>query len=1177
MDHAIAQLKKVRLYSRTILLTRPWIVVACGFVVALMIGGVLDYALRMPAWFRVAVIALAAAAAARWLFRQLREAAGYQPSLGTLALRAERLHPELRGWFASGVEFVLGARRATPDGPTTASRMQEHSINTAGVKVQQIDLATLLRTNTLRPVLLALGVVVVVAAGVVNAAPDISRLAVMRWFAPWGDAQWPRKVQLASGMRATGWPVDTPILFRASVLRGYYPGIRVWLHYQVTDPSGGARPWRSLLMSEQSDPSQPSGDKSTEFERLVLIDQATTAATQGPRRSVRYYFSAYDDQTQEQTLALLTRPDVALVRVHVIPPPYANALIDPFEVQDDAPLNTTTSIEALSGSELQVTVMFNKPIGVPARGIGRFAPGFNAESGVALEPILDGGETAKATGLRGTIRLIDSIETPINLVDEHGVQSTADRHLRIDALPDRQPSVVLTKPESDLQVLPTAVVALQAVAQDDIGLEWLRIESSTHSDDTPGGTPLPRHPGVAERLSASGELDLRDLALAVGETFTLQAAAQDVFEWGGQRHPIERSSARTVTVIDPATLIMKLQSRMAAMRRQVQQTRQRQAHLIDGESPNTPAAQRSIGDRVKAMSGTVSDVAQQMAMNRLDAPAIQTLVNDADALLRAAEQQSDAARKELSAGRTQTDAPDEAEQEAQQKTLTHQQEVHDALAQLENLLDQGREVLAQEAQLNKLLEAQRALIDRTRAMVPEMLGRPFQELTDVQKNALRAAADTQMTLSEQAAKLAQRMRVTARALADQSTSLSERASAQALLEAATIAQRQALAQDMSGASESVAENKLAAATSQQRSAMKTMREMHDALTSVEKHRQAILRRRVEQLVEQVAQLLRQQEHQIDRLERTQGNIDALQVGQESLRRNTMVVAESAKEAEQTRPVSEQLDEAASDQRQAVGGLRADDKDTALTSENDAKAHLEHALRLVRGIEQEMLDRQREDDEHELRQQYEQLARNQDAIRKDALSILRQGPPTRRLRPQILRVAADQEKLTTGLKELRERVGGTVVFLHLHDRIESESAAVARSIRTAGLSEDGTDQQGRIAALLRRIADALEPPQADDNFTGGSGAGGGGSGGGGPQEPIPPLGELVLLREMQGDILTRTRAVHERAAGDGQPEERDRLLGELTADQRLVADLAEQLQEKMDLQDVDKSDDNDKQR
>ncbi|MGB0767466.1 MAG: hypothetical protein ACPGYV_07125, partial [Phycisphaeraceae bacterium] len=103
--------------------------------------GLLDYALRMPGTMRLMIVLLAVGFGGYWLLTRLNRALRFWPSLAELALRAERLYPQLAGSLASAVEFSMQPKGDAVPGTTatmTQTAIDQMNEKTAGVDVKRM-------------------------------------------------------------------------------------------------------------------------------------------------------------------------------------------------------------------------------------------------------------------------------------------------------------------------------------------------------------------------------------------------------------------------------------------------------------------------------------------------------------------------------------------------------------------------------------------------------------------------------------------------------------------------------------------------------------------------------------------------------------------------------------------------------------------------------------------------------------------------------------------------------------------------------------------------------------------------------------------------------------------------------------------------------------------------------
>jgi len=106
MEAIARQLIYLRRAGRWLLVGQRLCQLGIAAAAALGLLATIDYLLRLPDWMRLALGVAVAAALLVWVLARLARALQFRPRLSDLALRAERLFPQLAGSFASAVEFV---------------------------------------------------------------------------------------------------------------------------------------------------------------------------------------------------------------------------------------------------------------------------------------------------------------------------------------------------------------------------------------------------------------------------------------------------------------------------------------------------------------------------------------------------------------------------------------------------------------------------------------------------------------------------------------------------------------------------------------------------------------------------------------------------------------------------------------------------------------------------------------------------------------------------------------------------------------------------------------------------------------------------------------------------------------------------------------------------------------
>lgn len=1182
MREVTRQLERVRRVGRLLLFVQRVAQWVSALLVVMLACGVVDYALRLPAWLRLFIGIVIALIALAWLISRLSAVLGFRPELYVVALRAERLYPQLAGVLASGVEL---AKHPPDSAGSLAGALARAAVDGAQRRIDGLSLHRLINPRrTLRKLLIA-AAVLLAFGGAVSASSDASRIAASRWFVPLGGAQWPRRTQLRSLVRGDAWPAATPLRLRASVEKGYHSGMRTWVVYRLVGLGEEENQWRSLLMSEQAEAqshadapiasSQRTDRRGSAgvFERLIDLAEGYSQSPSQQPPGVEFYFMAGDDRTELQKLRLVTRPSVESVKIGIEPPRYARGLIAVQDIGSDQEQGPAMTAAALVGSTVDFHVTFNKPISVSGDGWDGFLPGLTRyPTATAVFPE-ESDPAGGATGVLKTFVLDQAVQTPIHMMDEYGLSNLSERLYRIEAIADGLPAVSMVEPVSDETVLPSAVIELEAVAQDDVGVETLALEGSiikkaedreqeevAATGPTAVSTVLAEVSGRRSRLAVRHPYDLRSFGVSPGDEAVLTAVARDVYDLNGSRHEPVRSSPRRLRVIDTAAFVAQIRSELAGVRQRAIRMKDRQQRLLDQPAAGAYPNQQQLGNRLEGQAAHVAALAGRMKRNRLDpdeAGQLYQTVDRARELIEHAGQRSLEALHRLDLAQSRpTDAAGH-----RSAAREDQRRVGDALDELISLLNQGRDALALRLQLQQLKAIQEALAEETRRFMPVTLGWSVDQLSKPEQQKLKDLADRQAGVSKLSGTLVQQMQTTADVLSRQGESPDDQAAAQVLAEAASIARRQGLTRTLQQAAEKAQQNRLSDAGNDQASALDLMEQMLGELSHAQQRRQAILQRRLIQLAEAIRKLIGQQHAQLDVLEEAI-ELVGLDAPMTALRRNTIATAERAHSTAQFPEIGDMLDEAARQQSDAVSALRRPQREPAIAAEQQALEHLQRALEAVEQLRRQAQVNETDKQRREFRQAYMELAQQQETLRKETDRASRIEPPSRRRRAALYNLGHRQADLQAAAKQLQSRTGKAMVFTYLHGQIDQAGSEVVARLRKAQADADVLAQQDKIASALLRMADALERDPQEQQFADQPGGSGGGGGSGSQAvQLVPPVAELKLLRGMQQQVYRDTRAVDQQPPPE-ETHRRDQIIRQLSDEQRQLGALGTRLIQQM---------------
>lgn len=1150
--------------------------------------GLIDWLLRLPGWLRLIVLVGLVAAAGVWLWGRVGRALSFGPSVSEMALRAERLFPDLRGWLASGLELsgfgrtpaLSGIARAADD-PLAVATIAEATRRATGRRF-----GDLVDPKATRRSLYGALAGVAVLVGVVSVAPASAKVAAQRWLLPLGDAAWPKRVDVA----AVGWPTvlaaDTPVRLGAEVRRGMADGLRVWLAYRFEHDGADQPAWRGgtrrVLMNPQSQAlrsasGDPSAPPAPSFAAQIDPPAELTRRLVGSDEPARLVATveAGDDATAPIEIPVVLRPSLAAAAATIVPPAYARPYVPTQRVDLPAAAERLGTLNAVQGSQLDLTFTLNARVDATAQAAAAWFTN--------LAPGAEIGFDGRTLTLRQTVDEATTIA--LLLKDKHGLTDTATRRLRVVTTPDAPPTVGILEPATDLSLLPTAELPVRVQASDDVGLLELSVALGvpTRNADEPelelAEPPALRvetlalRPGPAERLSADLLLKLADYDLRPGDVAVLDAFAQDVFDTSRGDRPPTAAVPRRLTIIDAATLLSEVQRELAAVRRTAERLRIEQAGLRRAQ-PDTPAdlagPQERLTRGAAPAASRLDATKRRLEQNKLREAELDELIADAQRLLDEAAESSGQAAEQFA-----RDTPP-AEAAARQA----QADAERKLTELAELLDQGGDALSLRLEIGALRAEQEAVALDTRALLPQTAGRSMDELTESQRQGVERLAERQAELADQSRDLVRRMSSTADSLAQSSERDADQAAAEALAEAAEVARRQGLRQQMERGAEQAGQNRLSQAGQRQLDALDTLDRMLEQMGRQDAKRRERLQRRLRELAERIERLIADQRVLRDRLPAPEEAEDAADVAldadaaalvqalaepQAGLWQRVVVVQTDAERDPATEPIVPVLDEAADAAAGAVGALRMGRPEVGRDGQNDTIDALERALEAVREAQQQQREQDAQAQRAQLREAYLELAERQDALRLEAQPLATKAALDRRDRAELRRFAEPQDAIAADLGALREKVSGQIVFESMHDRLDARAADALAGLRGGG-DVDAVAvplAQAAVVSGLRAMADALIPPPPQNDFA--EQQGGGGGGGGGNAEVIPDAAQLKLLRGEQAGLLERTALADELLGPNPENPAARAEVQRLAETQRELTRLAERLKLEMERQ------------
>ena len=1198
MKQVIAELSQLRRRSRALLVAqRASGIVAWVFGLATALIA-LDYLLRLPGAVRFGLLLGAAVGLGYAVWRYLRPALRFWPSMTQLALRVEQAIPAVAGRLASSVEFAAAGLDET--NVLAARSVQETQRRLAGESVTGVSRGA----RTWRDISIMLVVLgVVMTLGLMNR--DAAAIGLHRLLAPFGATQWPARTEVTSLMtQVVGdrhvHPRGRALPLRAEVTKGD-DDQRVEAQFRLRT-GGRFGSWQRIVLTHQ-------GGKIHER----LVDSSAD--------DIELYFETEDYRSTTERIKLVPAPAVVRASLGVTPPSYAAPWFAPThaELGPGFDERAVTESPSLVGSDLVLTLQFNKPIPMPTDDQA-LAETLGWKDGRLPSCVAEAGSPQRWT-LRW--RLAGTRTLNLHLTDEYGLSNVELIAYRIEAVEDHPPSVTILEPQSDEPVLRTAVVSLVTEARDDVAVSSVSLEARVQPA---GEREAPKQSVWETERSANtptarleAQLDLGTLQVDVGDIVLVLGAGEDVYEVDDQRHPAARSPVRRLRVISELDLAVQLRRELGVVRQNAIRIETRQAELQDdviedGMQPGIDRAQAQIAERVASQRDIVDLLNQRMDVNRLDDEQLGQLLEQVGDLLdyagRAANQAlEEIQRRQSERGRADepgvpgareadsVDQPrpgeagrgDERASEPRDDTeerdvpiddfdrgdavevrepanadrpiVEAQQEVREELADLITLLDRDEDTWVATRQLDNLLQEQTQLEADTAALGRQTLGRSPDELTTRQRSELDRIEELQRDLADQARQAIEDMRRRADGLED-----ADPQSAAAMKSAADTGEQRELPREMDNAADRVDQNQMQTAQASQQAARQTLQRMLDDIRDTKRARAEELIRRLASLIESIHRLITVQENELVALAtaKAQSDFGGRDRAMIRLNQNTQAVAVEARTAgQEARRIARLLDRAADAQGASVIALRDRPVDWAAAqeAENRALELLQEARQLAEHLQEEAEQREVLRQREELIAAYRAFAERQVAVRSDAVELAQHEKLDRRQLVEARRLSRAQDEIRRGLDDLRAQtseLSDSLVFAHVHALMDRLSGRVSEGLLNGDVGVEVTDRQQHIADSIGRLIKALEELlQPPDEF---AQQPAGGGGGGGQPRLIPPVAELRLLREMQEQVYNQTRDIDTRS--DLEPARRRERLTELSTHQRELLDIGREIAESL---------------
>jgi hypothetical protein len=1132
--------------------------------VALLLATILlDYILNLAAAPRIAIILgallILCYAIVRWIVKPMAA----RLSLSDVAGRIEQAFPQFDDRLRSTVSFL---QNDVPGSETMKERVVGEATELAGrLKISGAVVAT--------PAIYSIAIgagAILLAVLLALLTPNYTSIAMSRLFSPFNSQAWPKRVQIKlTDDVPSRVPVGQHIDVKMKLARGDSQSRKASIFYQYDNG-----PVQREYMNRGDDGSY-----------ATSIDARTESGNKSA--SLRIWMESGDDRMDLAPITVVPRLTITKVQADILPPPYVHA-----------PRSTNVDLAAApamvtEGSHVSLGIDFNKELKnaeielIPASPEMKMPQvRWHSQNQTVV------GEWQARESLRFHLRATDTDNFTNNALEEY----------EIIVRPDQSPTVQIENPRRNEERTAVSVVPLAGTADDDYGIDWLKLVVERAGDkqhweinllDKNVGATITQTQTTADRLrfSANYSWDLSQLKnanLKPGDVLEYYLLAKDNFNLDSQSHPPVPSGRLRITIITQEELLdrvvdelRQVKNQIAGVKATVVRTHEETTGLANDtkNKDQLDAADRAALDRLTNQQATSASQAKQIAAN---VDALRNRLNEnkspsqdlsdtardvANDLNQAAENPMKEATNQLSAA-NQPNAKSDQRNGAMNKAAENQQQ---ADQQLQQALDRMGNIGSMQQTVEKLkdiLAQQEKISHETRDIGKENLGKTPEQMKAEDRDRLNNNADAQQKLAEQTAKAMDEMQK----MADQ-MDRSDPTSAEAMKNAASAGKQQQVAPNQQKAAQQARENQQAGAQSAQKQAELGLELMLNQLREAERHKLAELQKKLEELQNQIANLVRRQAgHNLDNVtiqgpeklkamdvaivgaliekaERDANHlppapeITQLSSAQEQTERNTRDIGKTADATPNGAEPGSHLTRAADRMERAIVNLR-DKKlaDAYDPSQVDALSELEQARKIVDQQKAKVDEQIENQDKEAVRQRYVKIKEDQEKLDDETARIEKSraadGGLNRADSVRLGQLPGEQGKLadrTDGISQDLAAVGSTVYVWANKDIVTSMNDVKEDLGKQTTAASTQAEQQrivDQLDAMIRNLA--IKPAESKFAQDSNSGGGGGGQSNGGPQ--LPTEAELRLLQDLQKAVNKSTKTI------DAQPQkDKEKLL------------------------------------
>lgn len=1025
------------------------LIVAIGFlrVMLLALGVfaaayVLDWHVHLPAVTRISVMIAGAGVVLAAIYQYILRPLGADFSDDSLALLVEKRHSEFGDRLITAVQLSRHGQDATEvqfNSPGLVRRIVADADRIA----EGVNFGSVIRTTQFQR-LLAAGLICFGLAGTyAGARRDLVGVFLARMARPYSDVEWPRQTTLTLPGRerisriAKGDDVAIDV-----ACEGRAPS-RVTLHYRFGSAARGKRRMKKT------------GDG--------MFRAHFAAVTE----AFSFYLEGGDHVTGQYRIEVIDRPRVETIDVAYEFPKYTG-------LAGYKQTSGQGAVTGVVGTKVSIVGRTNKPIKPDG---AKIVFDNDTEQPLKVEPPENAGdETANGAGsvLTGEFTLEPGPTTyRIELTSVDGLEDNNPVTYRLRAIVDNPPSVRVIEPKGNREVTAKATISIVADSTDERNFGGIR-ETRFIMGNGEDGPVLAEafadtEPGSSQ-VRNSGSWRLARLAPREGDVITCFVEAEDYNDVTGPG--IGRSDAFYLTIVSPAQLAAKLDNQLMDVKKDIEaiqkiqdQLKARSDALTDAlraqqkltgkQSQQLNSAtqqQRELARRAEQTAGKFSEVAREMADNKIGAPEdVQRLKAFEDAMKKIGDElMKDAADKLAEAQRNKDDAT-----RSLQDASVVQADTLDELGSLLKRMSKTEDLDELIRQAGRLVLKQKGINQRSKSIGIRTLGQMRQEMADADKAILHGLKRDQTSAHDEMKALESGMRrfVDNRREKDPDA-------AEAVQQASEEATRDQIRKNMRDVWGMLGKMSPAAAVAAQEKIYAGLQKLVENLNAAKRRQYTDLeqlKKEMEAAARKIEKLIRDQEAQksasdparAEAIEKARQRLEKMIEQQDKLNKAADGRAKEGKASADLAPGQQALAKEAEQLAEQLRGLSADAADEAAKASeamDEAKDILGKDQPAKAGVSQAAA--------------LERLKRAKDLLDKAA-----EANKAEELAKEQERIRRETEQLTRDLENISEQ--GKSLDGEMSEQAEGASSSTSQAEQSMGEAEESLKQDNRQSAGQRQ--------------------------------------------------------------------------------------------------------------